>query len=116
MNDIRFWYPVPSDKDNPFSENSIIRKEGSIRVINLEQEPYEISVDANGYGFHLIFGSQINGKFLCIPNWNMGCELGPYQDRIWNVDSIIKTGQLGHDEAYAIGNALDLISFMIKNK
>lgn len=116
MNDIRFWYSVPADEDDTFLENSFTRKEGKIRVINLEKEPYEISVDTNGYGFHVIFGSQINGNFLCIPNWSIGCELGSYQDRFWNIESIIKSGRIGSDEAHAIGNALDLISFMIKNK
>ena len=113
MSLIRFWYPVPCF-DNQFegAEKSI-RKDGTIRVINLKKEPYEVQINANGYGFHAIFGSQANGHFLCIPDWGMGCELGSYDDRFWNIESIIHTGRIGCDEAYAIGNALDLLRIMI---
>ena len=111
MSPIRFWYQVPSSSD-PSGKN-VVQKEGSIRIINIKHEPYEIQVNANGYGFHAIFGTQTNGHFLCIPDWNMGCELGPYDDRFWNIESIKRSGQIRHDEACAIGNALDLLNFML---
>ena len=111
MSLIRFWYTVPSS-DAPF-ETDYFQKEGYIKVIDLKQEPYEVEICANGYSFHAIFGSQVNGHFLCIPNWNLGCELGAYNDRFWNIESIIKSGQVGRDEAYAIGNALDLLRIML---
>lgn len=114
MNRIQFWYPTPCS-DKPFVDKTeVIHKEGSIRVINLEREPYEVQINANGHGFHAIFGSQINGHFLCIPDWNMGCELGPYEDKFWNINAILQSGQIEIDEAYAIGNALDLLKILIK--
>ena len=111
MSPINFWYPVPNEDDQ---EAGTLHKEGRIQVINLHREPYEVYLNTNGYSFHMIFGSQENGHFLCIPNWNVGCELGSYDDRFWNISSIIHTGQIGNDEAYAIGNALDLIKILIK--
>ena len=64
MNRIQFWYPTPCS-DKPFVDKTeVIHKEGSIRVINLEREPYEVQINANGHGFHAIFGSQINGHNL----------------------------------------------------
>ena len=114
MNNIRFWYPTLCS-DTPFVDKTkVIHKEGSISVINLEKEPYEVQIDANGYGFHVIFGRLINGHFLCIPDWNMGCELGPYEDKSRNINAILQSGQIGIDEAYAIGNALDLLKILIK--
>lgn len=110
MSPIRFWYPVPCEDDQ---ESGALHKEGRIRVVNLHHEPYEVHLNTNGYSFHLIFGSQENGHFLCIPDWNVGCELGPYDDRFWNTSSILHTGQIGHDEAYAIGNALDLMKILL---
>ena len=44
----------------------------------------------------------------------MGCELGPYEDKFWNINAILQSGQIGIDEAYAIGNALDLLKILIK--
>lgn len=111
MNDIQFWYPVVYGDTNG---ETVVRKQGAIRVINLEQEPYEVDLSADGYSYHLIFGSQINGHFLCVPNWNTGCELGPYEDRFWNIESISGTGRISITGTYAIGNALDLLAKIIK--
>ena len=113
MNDIMFWYPAPED-DEPFHDSSDIRrKQGSIKIINIRHEPYEITIDTDGYSFHAIFGSQINGHFLCIPNWNIGCELASYNDRYWNIKSIFRSGRVRYEDAYAIGNALQLLEFML---
>ena len=114
MNDIQFWYPAvieaPFTDEHPLVE----KRSGTIRVINLDHEPYEININANGNGFLAIFGSHISGNFLCVPNWHLGCELGPYKDRFWNIDSIAATGKVVYEDACAIGNALDLISILIK--
>lgn len=109
MNNIRFWYPAIKE-DAPFlREEDIQRKQGSIRIINIDHEPYEININADGYGFHTIFGSQSSGHFLCIPNWNIGCGLGPYNDRYWNTNSIYGSGKIRYEDACAIGNALQLL-------
>lgn len=49
----------------------------------------EITVEWNGKSYHVIYGTQVNGGFCCIPNWGVGCELSSYWDDImWNTDSI----------------------------
>ena len=47
-------------------DSEIIRKEGRIEPLKLDQEPYEAIISAEGYSFHILFGSQISGMFLCI--------------------------------------------------
>ena len=88
MEPILYWYPVVYlDEDDP-EDRVIVRESGKITPIQLSQEPYEVNVAARGSSFHLIFGSQINGMFLCIPNWNVGCELSRLSDRDWNMNSL----------------------------
>ena len=115
MNDIRFWYPAAKRTGSERSNSK--QKEGLIHVINLENQPYEIEIMANGYCFHTIFGkSNMKNDFLCIPNWNLGCELVSYKDRHWNINSIAHTGKISYEDACAIGNALDLLALFIKSK
>jgi len=66
---------------------------GYITPIRLDAEPYEATVDVEDYSYHLIFGRQINGHFLCVPNWHIGAEISAsYQDILWNTESIRKSG------------------------
>lgn len=111
MKKIDFWYSVPDEDEAGY--DTAIARHGTIRAINLSCEPYEICINANGFGFHTIFGTQVNGHFLCIPDWGVGCELASYTDRFRNIESILRSGRIGRNEAYAIGNALDLLSFMV---
>ena len=116
MNKIEFWYPAQKEEAPSVEQSNIVRKQGSIRVSNTEHEPYEITIDTGENGFHAIFGSQINGNFLCIPNWSLGCELAQYNDRYWNISSIYKTGRITYEDACAIGNALQLIEILLGKK
>ncbi len=116
MNKIQFWYPTVKD-EMPFEDQSNIQhKHGSIRVINLDHEPYEAIINTEGSGFHAIFGSQINGHFLCIPDWGMGCELGPYNDQFWNTNSIYSSGRVSYEDACGLSNALELLEFFLGKK
>ena len=73
-----------------------------------------MTVNAQGYSFHLIFGRQINGRFLCIPNWQFGCELAQLSNRSWNLNSMLeKDSRLDYEDATAITCALDLVSNLI---
>lgn len=111
---IPFDFPVVwLDPDDP-EENEVSYNKASIYPIRLDQEPYEMSLDAQGSSFHLIFGSQVNGNFLCIPNWQFGCELSDLDDRSWNLNSILHSDSyLTYEDATAITWALSLVSGMI---
>lgn len=61
-------------------------KKASLYPVSINKEPYEAFIEAQGLSFHVIFGSQANGNFLCIPNWQLGCELSDYTDKNWNTE------------------------------
>ena len=88
---------------------SVELEEGTITGIHLDREPYEISVAFRGSNYHLIFGSQCNGKFLCIPRLRVGAELATYQDIDWNADSLHRCG-LAKDMALMFAQCLYEIS------
>lgn len=48
----------------------------------------EISVDVNGSNYLVIYGSHCNGGFCCIPNWNIGCEMGDPTDTFYNAEAL----------------------------
>lgn len=88
---------------------SVHMEEGWIHSIELSREPYEISVDFRGLSYHLIFGSQCNGRFLCIPFLHIGAELASYDELGWNTDSLIRCG-LKKDMAEMFAQSLYEIS------
>ena len=110
-----FEFPVAylDPVDPEASETSYCK--ASINPIQIDHQPYEMDLEARGYSFHLIFGSQVNGNFLCIPNWQFGCELGGLTDKFWNTESILHAdSQLDYEDATAIAWALSLISSFIE--
>jgi len=88
-----------------FNANSGKRLEGTITTINLDQAPYEAVLEISGYSYHLIFGRQINGWFICVPNWNIGAELAHPSDIFWNKTSLSNAGA-GKRNAHYISAAL----------
>ena len=80
-----------------------------IHPIQLHAQPYEVKLYLNGGSYHLIFGRQINGWFLCIPNHRIGVELAHPSDRLWNQGSLEETG-MATNEARTIACALKEIS------
>ena len=72
---LTYQYPVVYFYGDDEEDSEIIRKEGQIEPLKTDKEPYEAIVSAEGYSFHILFGSQVSGMFLCIPGWHMGCEL-----------------------------------------
>ncbi len=111
---IPYQYPVVYlDGEDP--EDALVQQEQGILIpVRLDREPYEAIVEARGYSFHILFGSQMNGNFLCIPNWNTGCELASLSDRSWNLDSLLKTDHLDYEESTAIIEALSILSRLIQ--
>ena len=57
---------------------SSIRKpmewEAIVSIIN-EDDPHEFSVRARGSVFQVIVGRYEYGMYICIPNYNIGCDL-----------------------------------------
>ena len=112
---ISYQYPVVYFHGDDPEDAEVVRKEGYIEPLRIQREPYEAVVTAEGYSFHILFGSQCNAKFLCIPNWHMGCELSYLDDVFWNHGSILgKDESFGYENATAIAYALKELKNVIE--
>ena len=83
-----------------------------IHPIQLHAQPYEVKLYLNGGSYHLIFGRQINGWFLCIPNHQIGVELAHPSNQLWNQGSLEEAG-MAANEASVIACALKELSQFI---
>ena len=112
---IPFHFPVVSFYGDEYDDYEITYYKGKIKLINLTEAPYEATVCAFGKSFHLIFGYQSNGMFLCVPNANLGCELAQLSDVNWNLTSILDMElRVNYEEATALAYALYEIGQLIK--
>lgn len=77
--------------------------EGSFEITRWKP-PYEMMVRARASRYHVIFGEHSFGNFLCIPDWNVGCEIADFTDTFWNLERLGK--QLKKADAITIVYAL----------
>jgi len=109
--DMPFTFPVVTwlDPEDP-EDSEVSCCEAVIHPIQLDHSPYEMDLDARDYSFLLVFGNQVNGNFLCIPDWQFGCELAELEDKSWNMDSILHAdSHLDYEDATAISWALSVV-------
>lgn len=78
---------------------------GKIKVIS-PIDPIEADIDADGWNFHVIVGSYINGNYICIPNWNVGSDLADLSDTFWNSERLMNYTQLGETNSLIVSQAL----------
>jgi len=57
---------------------------GVISSIKGNREKCEFEVRSRGHYYHVVIGTHDFGNFVCIPNWNVGCELSDFSDLFWN--------------------------------
>lgn len=109
---ITYQFPVVKFNDPDDSEDSeIVMHDGKIKPIRIQQEPYEADIEALGSRFHLIFGSHRSGGFLCIPDWQIGCEIASYDDVFWNQESLTSLDEkISYEECTALVYALKKLS------
>ncbi len=118
MEKIRFDYPYFLFKEEDPEDSVLIKRQASIRPVNLSHEPYDVFLNDGGNCFHLIFGRQINGRFLCIPNQFIGCELASYDDIQWNEASLSEAaecnGKIDYNDVSAICYALKALQSYLR--
>lgn len=112
---LSYTFPVATfySDDYELGDYDVETYEGKIQTIQLEEEPYEAHVNARGLNFHILFGHQINGWFLCIPNWKTGCELAHPSDLAWNLNTIIElshNSRMNYEDCTAIAYAIKELS------
>ena len=87
---------------------------GQIYEIKGIKENCEMKVTARGSHFHVIFGSHSYGNYLCIPNWNVGCELADYSDMFWNYEQLSTI--IRYTDAITIATAVKEVSQILNNQ
>ena len=112
---ISYQYPVVIFYGDDPEDSETTLYYAQIHPYNLSHEPYEATVTARGSSYHILFGHQCNGMFLCIPNWKVGCELATLSDVFWNLNSIAHNEEkLCYEDATAIAYALKVLAEYIE--
>ena len=78
--------------------------QGTIKIINVTGNHVEASMTGRGSYFHVITGPQMNGNYICIPNYNTGSELASYKDLLWNKEQL--TRSMGIIDATTVATGL----------
>jgi hypothetical protein len=114
---LTYDYPVVYLYDDDYNDSEVLIQRAEIKPIQLDRQPYEAVVNANGFSFHIIFGKQCNGHYLCIPNWHTGCELAELNDVSWNLHSLIHNEEsLSYEDSTAVVYALRELSCYISTE
>ncbi len=73
-------------------------------------KPADFEVCARDSMFHIIIGSCNNGRYLCIPNWNIGIDIVDPDDCFWNFGRLTSAyPDLNRVDAISIVNAIAAI-------
>lgn len=83
---------------------------GHIRYVKNYGSHYEMYVESRS-GLLITFGEISSGNFLCVPNFNVGCELAELRDRFWNKERLIPI--LGEIDGITVAEALYTVSHLI---
>lgn len=49
---------------------------------------YEAEITARGTTLDVLIGDYRHGRFICIPDINVGCPLSRYDDLFWNIERL----------------------------
>lgn len=63
---------------------------GVISVVKGDRKKCEFEIRSRGHYYHVIVGTHDFGHFVCIPNWDVGCELSDFSDLFWNSERLAK--------------------------
>lgn len=80
--------------------------EGEVAVILLSDQFIEFEIRARGSFFHIVLGSYRNGRYICIPNWNVGTEMASCKDVFWNREHLVQYTKLGKVDASSVACGL----------
>ena len=96
---------------NGNSDMELQKWSGQVHILQTRHDYCEAEVSARGSSYHLICGRHTDGNYLCIPNWEIGSELGYLSDRFWNLERLTTHfPELPRVDAISIVDALVAIS------
>lgn len=68
---------------------------------------FEHSISCYGYSYLVIFGYHINGAYICVPNWSIGCEASDHLYSIGYNQAKLENAGLKPGAALAIATYID---------
>lgn len=81
--------------------------QGEIRLLSTSDTNCELTIRGRGSYFHVITGTYSLGRFIWIPNHDVGSELASYQDVFWNKERL--TPHLGAVDAATVASGLQYL-------
>lgn len=106
---VQYPFPAISYESQCTEKKELFTWNGTVQLLWPNQlSMIEAEVNARGHRFHVLTGRHNCGGWLCIPDWNIGCELSTLNDRFWNFSSLKNAG-LNIWEASSIADALAAI-------
>jgi hypothetical protein len=90
------------------SGRKTVKWSGNLQLLHADKNIYEVEITGRGTYFHAIVGRHQYGRFICIPNHDVGCELADYSDVFWNEERL--SGQLRKPDAVTVACALPHLS------
>ena len=92
------------------AEADMKRCYGDIMLIKADKEFIECEVSSMGNNFHILSGKHKYGRYICIPNWDVGTELSDLSDVFWNRERLEKYAKLNRLEASSIAFGLAAVA------
>jgi len=103
---VQYPFPAISYESQCMEKKELFTWNGTVQLLWPNQSSMiEAEINARGHRFHILTGLHIYGGWLCIPDWNIGCELSCLNDRFWNRSRLQFAG-LDIWEASSIADAL----------
>lgn len=81
--------------------------DGYVKCIHNHGSHYEIHIESRS-GFIFIIGKYLNGGFISIPAFGIGCDLAGYSDYFWNNEHLARL--MNPVDAATIAEALRTLS------
>lgn len=88
--------------------------QGNIEIISCSGRHIEASITGKGTYFHVITGPHRYGKYICVPNHNLGSELASYEDYFWNKEKLSQI--IGMTDATTIASGLTHLPEILENQ
>jgi hypothetical protein len=85
-------------------DKKLTRWTGEITRCKGNEKKCEFEIQSRGSYYHVIIGKHDYGHYVCVPNWDVGCELADYADTFWNTERLSK--QLRIADAVTIATAI----------
>jgi len=93
------------------TEKKLTRWTGEITGCKGNEKQCEFELQSRGLYYHVIVGQHDYGHYVCVPNWDVGCELADYTDMFWNTERLSK--QLKIADAITIATAIRKIKGLL---